>query len=137
MESVEQLKISGKFIMSIQNMLIEVAGREKIMVSGREVTAFKLIGHFQGVELLMWVDEEGNKLKEESPLLGFTLISESREEAVRFLIVQSKDPMIINLAREIIRKEKNSLAVAKLLHNWVFKNIEKTPSITIPWKIPC
>ncbi len=206
-----RLPVFDPLTMSIQNMLIEIAGMEKIMIAGREVEAFKLRGHFQGVELLMWVDEEGNKLKEESPLLGFTLISEPREEAMKvkdappdiiqqtsvtfnlrlphevsylrmrlkgidlkafelhggrqtlrgniveivkedllslkplelpisgmepFLedtpFVPSKDPMIINLAREIIGKEKNSLTVARLLHDWVFKNIEKTPSITIP-----
>lgn len=206
-----RLPIFDPSTMSIKNMFIEIAGREKITVSGKEIEAFKLRGNFQGVELLMWVDEDGNKLKEESPLLGFTLISEPKEEAMRVKAIapdiiqqtsvpfnlrlppevsylkmrlkgidlrglelsggrqtlrgdiveiakedilsfkapdlpirgmeafledtpfaQSKDPMIINLAREIVGKERNSLTVARLLYDWVFRNIEKTPSITIP-----
>ncbi|MBI5195468.1 MAG: transglutaminase domain-containing protein [Nitrospirae bacterium] len=196
--------------MGIQDMLIEIAGREKITISGKEVTAFKIRGDLQGIRLLMWVDENGNELREESPI-GFTLISESKEEATRAVInapdiiqqasvpfnltlpprvsylkirlrgidykgleltaggqtlngnilnivkedisslkpaalpvsgmepfltatplIQSEDPRIIKLAREIAGSEKNSLKAARLLYEWVFNNIEKTPSITIP-----
>lgn len=208
--------------MSVQNILIEIIGREKITVSNKEVDAFKIRGYLdtQGIPLLMWVDEEGNELKEESPM-GFTLINEPKEDAMKvtgitsditqqtsvpfnltlpsdvsylkirlkgidykgfelnggrqtlkgdiieilkenllrfkhpdipispsgeiakqfvgmeqFLgetpFVQSKDPRIINLAREIIGMEKNSLTAAELLYGWVFNNIEKTPSITVP-----
>lgn len=196
--------------MGIQDMLIEIAGREKITVSGKEINAFKIKGDLQGIPLLMWVDENGNELKEESPL-GFTLISESKEEATRAAgkapdiiqqasvpfnlalpssvsylkvrlkgidykglelnagaqtlngdilsivkediasfkpaslpvsgmeqyltpapLIQSEDPRIKKLAGEIVGSERNSLKAARLLYEWVFKNIEKTPSITIP-----
>lgn len=196
--------------MSMQDLLLEIAGREKITISNREVDAFKIKGSLQGMPLLMWVDGDGNELKEESPM-GFTLISESREEAMQaggtapdiirqtsvpfnlalpsqvsylkmrlkgidfegfeldggrqtlkgdtvkivkedigsfkhpdlpvpgmeeFLaetpFIQSKEPGIINLARQIIGKERNSFAAARLLYDWVFKNIKKTPSITVP-----
>ncbi|MBI4838085.1 MAG: transglutaminase domain-containing protein [Nitrospirae bacterium] len=47
-------------------------------------------------------------------------------------LIQSEDPRIKKLAREIVGSEENSLKAARLLYEWVFNNIKKTPSITIP-----
>ncbi len=199
--------------LNMQKMLIEIVGKEKITLNNNEIEAFKIKGDLNGLTLLMWIDKDGNELKEESPM-GFTLISEPMTEAMKipeapsqtsdiitqtsvpfnlelpsavsylkvklkgidfkgleldggrqtlkgdileivkedisaakpmsppgsemdqFLadspFVQSKDPRIISLAREITGNEKNPLTTGKLLWEWVFKNIEKTPSITIP-----
>jgi transglutaminase-like putative cysteine protease len=199
--------------LSTQNMLVEVVGKEKILSNNKEVEAFKIKGNLNGIPLLMWIDEQGNELKEESPM-GFTLIAEPMSEAMRLPVssselsdiitqtaipfnielppdisylkvrlrgidftglelnggrqsikgdileivkedinipeyvplpvssmrqflkespfIQSKDPRIVNLAKEIIDGEKNSLIAGRILWAWVFKNIKKTPSITIP-----
>lgn len=208
-----RLPVFDPVTLSMQNMLIEIVGKEKIILNNNEIEAFKIKGDLNGVQLLMWVDEQGNELKEESPM-GFSLITEPMAEAIKlpdsslgisdiiiqtsipfnlelpadvfylkirlkgidstgfelnggrqtlkgniveivkedinssasvslplsgmgqFLeetpFIQSEDPRIANLAREIIKEEKNSLAAGRLLWAWVFKNIEKTPSITIP-----
>lgn len=55
------------------------------------------------------------------------------EEYLRDTIfIQSKDPQIIRLALEIVQDEKDRLVAARLIYDWVFRNIEKTPTITIP-----
>jgi hypothetical protein len=48
------------------------------------------------------------------------------------IFIQSKDPQIKSLAREIIKDEKDPLVAARLIYDWVYKNIEKVPTITIP-----
>ncbi|MFA4829160.1 MAG: transglutaminase-like domain-containing protein, partial [Thermodesulfovibrionales bacterium] len=48
------------------------------------------------------------------------------------MFVQSKDPRIISMAKEIVKDEKNKLKAARLIYEWVYKNIEKVPTITIP-----
>jgi hypothetical protein len=199
--------------MSMQDMHIEVAGMENIVLHGKEYDAFKIIGDLNGMRLAMWVDENGNELKEESPM-GFTLIHEPMEMAIknlsssadisdlvlmtaipfnielpdnisylkvrikgvdlqgldlhggrqrlegdileitreripdsntkkmplsgeeRFLeetpFVQKNNPAIKSLAEKIINGQKDPLTRTRLLWKWVYENIEKTPSITVP-----
>jgi hypothetical protein len=208
-----RLPVFDPVTFSTQKMLIEIVGKEKINLNNSEIEAFKIKGDLNGLKLLMWIDKQGNELKEESPM-GFTLIAEPMEKAMKipdihsqvpdiitqtsvpfnlelppdvsylkvrlkgidfgglelnggrqtlkgdvleivkedinaaqhvmlpiskmeqFLadspFAQSKNPEIVNLANTIIGNEKNSLTAGRLLWAWVFKNIEKTPSITIP-----
>ncbi|MEK7308554.1 MAG: transglutaminase-like domain-containing protein, partial [Nitrospirota bacterium] len=185
-------------------------GREKIPVNGIAVEAFKISGDLNGVSYIMWVDEKGNELKAESPL-GFTLVAEPMEEAIKFYgsssdiimqtavpfdlelpddvaylkvkvrgvkfmeldlnserqvingniveikqedignfkpvslpipgmeqylketpFIQSGDERIIELASKIVGDEKDALSAGRLLWLWVFENIEKVPSLTVP-----
>ncbi|MEK7789494.1 MAG: transglutaminase-like domain-containing protein [Planctomycetota bacterium] len=48
------------------------------------------------------------------------------------MFIQSKDPEIISTAKEIVRDEKDMLKKARILYVWVYRNIRKTPAITIP-----
>ena len=48
------------------------------------------------------------------------------------IFIQSKDPQIKGLAKEIIKNEKDPLVAARLIYDWVYKNIEKVPTITHP-----
>jgi hypothetical protein len=205
--------------LSTQNMFVDVIGKEKILLNNNEVDAFKIRGDLNGIPLMMWIDEQGNVLKEEG-LMGFTLVAEPMTEAMKlpassseisdlitqtaipfniklppdisylkvrlrgidfkglelsggrqtikgdileivkedisasskrvsgqylslpisemeqFLkgspFIQSRSPRIVNLANKITGGEKDSLLAGRLLWAWVFKNIEKTPSVTIP-----
>ncbi len=208
-----RLPVFDPVTFSTQKMLIEIVGKEKINLNNSEIDAFKIKGDLNGLKLLMWIDKQGNELKEESPM-GFTLIAEPMEKAMKipdihsqvpdiitqtsvpfnlelppdvsylkvrlkgidfgglelnggrqtlkgdvleivkedinatqhvmlpiskmeqFLadspFAQSKNSEIVNLANTIIGNEKNALTAGRLLWAWVFKNIEKTPSITIP-----
>ncbi|KAF0145508.1 MAG: transglutaminase domain-containing protein [Nitrospirae bacterium] len=211
------LKTGRKFTMAIidpatlmqENMFIEVTGKEPITAMGIKQDAFKVRGVFKGTEFFMWLTEKGEVLREESPM-GFTLIKESKENAMRIerpsldfitqvavpfnlklprdttylmvkisgidfkgfeldggrqrlegdvleirkealsyqpsaislkhqeeylkdtMFIQSKDPQIVALAKEIVKGEKDKLKAARLIYEWVYKNIEKVPAITIP-----
>ncbi len=95
--------------LSTQKMHIEVVGKEKITLNGNEFDAFKIRGNLNGMQLLMWVDEHGNELKEESPL-GFTLITEPMAKAVQLpssssgvsdLVIQTSVPFNLKLPDEV------------------------------------
>lgn len=58
-----------------------------------------------------------------------------KDEAVKkylepTLLVQSQDPAIAKLAREIAKDEKDSLKLTRLISSWIYKNIKKEESIT-------
>lgn len=195
---------------------IEVAGKEKIAVSGSIREAYRLKGSSKSTDFSIWVTEKGEVLKEESPM-GFTLIREEKEEALRkgtvpsdlseetavaFTLklpadvhylkirvsgidfkdfgmeggrqhrkdniveirkedldapsirrrpegknkdarlspeylqdtpfVQSKDPQITSLARKIVGPERDRLKASRRIYNWVYTNVEKTPTLTLP-----
>jgi len=61
---------------------IEVAGKEEIAISGKIKEAYRLKGSSKSTDFSIWVTAKGEVLKEESPM-GFTLIREEKEEALR------------------------------------------------------
>jgi len=46
--------------------------------------------------------------------------------------IQSDDAKIKTLAKKIIEEEKDAKKAVKKLYNWVYKNIEKKPTLSIP-----
>ncbi len=56
----------------------------------------------------------------------------SDEYLMDTMFIQSKDPAIVELSREIIGGQKDILEMTKLIHDWVYKNIKKVPTITMP-----
>jgi transglutaminase superfamily protein len=47
-------------------------------------------------------------------------------------LIQSDDPRIAQKSKEILEGEKNSLRAAKEINNWVYNNLEKIPTVSIP-----
>lgn len=64
------------------NLVINVGGKEKLTIGGKEYEANKLETNFSGIISYIWVTEEGEVLKEVSPM-GVSMIKESREEALK------------------------------------------------------
>jgi len=60
---------------------VEVEGKEDIVSHGKTWHTLRLKESFQGMEARSWVTEEGETVKEESPI-GYTSLRESREEAL-------------------------------------------------------
>lgn len=93
---------------------------------------------FKGLE----IDGERQRLtgdvleirKEEVQSLKFKVQSpKSMNEYLKdTMFIQSKDPQIVSLSREIVKDEKDAVRAARLIYDWVYKSIEKTPTITIP-----
>ena len=62
-------------------LTLTVLGREKITVAGTERVAYKVRERFHGIEVVAWLGEGGETLREESAL-GLTLVQEPKEVAV-------------------------------------------------------
>ncbi len=54
------------------------------------------------------------------------------EEIPEVDFIQSKDERILTLASEIIGEEKNSWVACKRILAWVYTNLEKTPTLSVP-----
>jgi hypothetical protein len=67
--------------MSTEDAFVSVESKETIKVGDKEQTVYKLKESFQGMEAFSWITQEGETLKEESPL-GFSLLKETRVEAL-------------------------------------------------------
>jgi hypothetical protein len=48
------------------------------------------------------------------------------------MFIQSKDPKIVSLSKNIIGKERDLLRRTRLIYEWVYKNIKKVPKISLP-----
>jgi hypothetical protein len=202
---------------TMSSTLIEmvVEGKETVVLKDKKVTCYRVKSSFKGITIRSWIDEEGNTIKEESPL-GLMLIKESKTDALTenwsetakdiiaasaisvnraislsnpsylkvklgninikefnlsqgrqhlqgevleifkekmtglnsyripypkgdlmehlspSTFIQSGDKTIIKKGREIIGGEKDALKAAILIKQWVYQNIEKRPTISIP-----
>lgn len=48
------------------------------------------------------------------------------------MFIQSKNPAIVSLTKDIIGDEKDKLKRTRLIYEWVYKNIKKVPIISLP-----
>ncbi|MBW2222114.1 MAG: transglutaminase domain-containing protein [Deltaproteobacteria bacterium] len=58
-----------------------VEGKEKISLEDKVIECYRIKSTFKGITLRSWIDEEGNTIKEESPL-GLILVKESKADAI-------------------------------------------------------
>ena len=191
-----------------------VEGKEKVLLRDKKIECYRIKSVFKGITIRSWLDEEGNTIKEESPL-GLILIKESKADALsenwsettkdiiaasaisvnkpitlkspsylkvrlgninlkefnisqgrqqltgdvlevfkekmsgvdsysiphrgsllKYLdptpFIQSDNKTIIKKAQEIISNEKDALEAVNLLNMWVYQNIAKKPTLSIP-----
>jgi hypothetical protein len=203
------LSVFDPTLMSIEDMDVEVVGKETLMSMGIMREVYKLQWNFKGSKFVLWLAEDGEVLKEESPT-GFLLVRESKEDAMKLgkhsldllaqiavpfdrvlpgntgylkvkisgidpgdfemdggrqilqgdileirkevispesvarpqqskseyleetIFIQTKDPEIVSLSEAIVSGEKDTIRAANLIHDWIYENIEKVPSITLP-----
>ncbi len=201
---------------TLSNRAIEVmvVSKDKVTIQGKEINCFKIKEVFNGIELYTWVDEQGETLKEESPI-GILLIRETKEEALKkfdgdkvdlisetavevdkkiilkgltylklrikninindfdlaggrqsqngevieikaerltrkdtyvlplkgtgmnkylepTMLIQSDDDEIKTLAKNILKEETDARKAVNKLYLWVYANIEKKPTLSIP-----
>ncbi|MDH7498964.1 MAG: transglutaminase domain-containing protein [candidate division NC10 bacterium] len=67
--------------LQVEELRMEVEGRERLRTGKEQVEAFKVRQSFKGLTISTWVSQEGEVLREESPL-GFTLVKEEKETAI-------------------------------------------------------
>lgn len=68
--------------MSTEDAFVSVEAKETIKVGDADLTVYRLKESFQGMEATSWVTQEGETIKEESPL-GYALLKETPTEAVK------------------------------------------------------
>jgi len=68
--------------MSTEDAFVTVEAKETIKVGDGEQTVYKLKESFQGMEATSWITQEGETIKEESPL-GYSLLKETKTEALK------------------------------------------------------
>ena len=68
--------------MSTEDVSISVEAKERIKVGDTEQAVYKLKETSQGMEAFSWITEDGDTIKEESPL-GYVLLKDTMAEAVK------------------------------------------------------
>jgi hypothetical protein len=68
--------------LSTDDAFVTVEAKDTIKVGDADLTVYRLKETFQGMEATAWITPDGATIKEESPL-GYMLLRESREEALR------------------------------------------------------
>jgi len=98
--------------LNMEDAFITVMSSEHIKVGDKEQTIYKLNESFQGMETTSWVTQDGETVKEESPL-GYVLLKESLQEAKK---LDEKGPAvdIIALTRIPSNAIKDSFQVKYL-----------------------
>jgi hypothetical protein len=86
-------------------MEVEVLEKDSLMLTGELRDTWKIRGDFKGIESFIWINEQGDIVREESPM-GFTLIMETKESAVQAgtpsidLIYQTAVPFNFKLPKD-------------------------------------
>src|SRR5512139_54390 len=68
--------------MSTQDAFLTVESKETIKVGDADQTVYKLKESFEGMEAYAWITQEGETIKEQSPL-GYSLLKETQAEALK------------------------------------------------------
>ena len=100
----------------------------KVSISGIDLSQFDISGGRQqlnGSTLTVVSDTPANGAITDMPFLRSTYLQES-------FSVKSKDPGTIALARKIAGNEADPLRAAHNIHDWVYRNIDKVRTISIP-----
>jgi hypothetical protein len=68
--------------LSTEDAYVTVDAKETIKVGDTDLAVYKLKESFQGMEATAWITQEGETIKEESPL-GYSLLKETQVEAMK------------------------------------------------------
>ena len=76
-----QVALFDPVTLQLEDLRIEVGGKERLRIGAQEVEAIKVRQTFKGITIHSWIDEGGEVLREESPM-GFVLVKEEKESAI-------------------------------------------------------
>jgi hypothetical protein len=89
---------------------LKIKGREQITVMGTKRDTFKLRGFFEGAEIIIWVTDDGEVLREES--MGFTFVRERKEDAV--ILEKASIDLVADMAVPFNLKIKSDINYLKV-----------------------
>ena len=105
----------------------------KIKVGGIEIKDFDIDDGYR-----QFVDGQTIKIKTGAPTTENNVYSlpykqaEYREYIEPDFLVQSDDEEIVSLTQEILDGEKNPLQAAKKINTWIYKNLKKSATVSLP-----
>lgn len=99
----------------------------KVRLEGADLDGFELDG---GVQTLS--DENVVEIKIPGRIKSAMAAEGMDEYLGETFLIESNDPAIVSLAKEIVGEEEDPLRKSRLLSEWVYANIEKVPTMTIP-----
>jgi hypothetical protein len=133
MEGDEAVDITASTMVSVDKHLPDPTGLRylRVLLEGIDPAGFEIEGgrqRLQGATLEI-VKEDVASLPKLSIPFGDGGLSDFLE-ATAFL--QSDDERVVRLAREVVGQEKDAAAVARRLMDWVYENLEKRPTVSLP-----
>lgn len=84
--------------LTAKTSVVEYRGREKIQINGRVNNLHKFIESFGGVRVNLWLNDDGEVIKEESPA-GFVFIREPKFKALN--LTETSDELLSAVAVQI------------------------------------
>jgi hypothetical protein len=104
----------------------------KIKISGVNLKGLELEGGRQTLkgDILEIKKESLDSIVENNPFFSKGGVLDGYLKDTIF--IQSKDPSIVSLAKDIVGDEKDMLKMTKLIYDWVYKNIKKVPIVSLP-----
>jgi hypothetical protein len=116
------LDIAGSLSFDAQDLVSEFSVlSDAVIMAPRDVSYLKIEKNDTVIEIL----KDKEPLKEN--ILSIPIEAVQEED-----FVQSRDKRIIELARKIIGDEKESWVAAKKILDWVYDNIKKVPTLSVP-----
>lgn len=67
--------------LSTRSMKVQVLGKEPLKLGKRTIECYRVLTSFQDITVSSWVNDQGETLREESPM-GLVMLKESREQAM-------------------------------------------------------
>jgi len=133
MKGDEAVDITASTMVSVDKRLPDPTGLRylRVLLDGIDPAGFEIEGgrqRLQGTTLEI-VKEDMTSLPNLSIPFGDDALADFLE-ATPFL--QSDDERIQRLAREVVGQEKDAAVVARRLMDWVYENLEKRPTVSLP-----
>jgi len=118
----DMLDIAGCPSLDAQDLAVEFSLPSSVdIMNPRDVSYLKIDKNSVVVEIF----------KDRKPLAE-NILSIPIEDIPEEDFIQSENAKIVNLAREIVGREKNGWVAAKEILHWVHDNLEKTPTLSVP-----
>lgn len=133
MKGDEAVDITASTMVSANEHLPDPAGLRylRVLLEGIDPADFEIEGgrqRLQGATLEIVKEDVASLPKLSVPVKDEALADFL--EATAFL--QSDDKRVVRLAREVVGQEKDAAAVAQRLMEWVYENLEKRPTVSLP-----
>lgn len=106
----------------------------KVKLKGVDLAGFDLSGGRQQLrgDTLTITREEGDELRANYSLPYSGGVDSIKAELRAEPLIQSNDPLIVRTAQRIVRNTQDPAVVARLLNDWVYRELRKDITLSVP-----